>query len=161
MQLKCRECGANLREGNPGPLCSPCQEKRLKSVADTDRRYYTVEELQYILDLESEESVKRLGRKGIIPGRMPGIKKHLYLKESVDAWIKAGNNVVRKPTSPIQAEAYALCIRGDHTWMRDVRFKDQAYQEEHTSEISDRQSIVMSYIRTCYFCGHIEVVPFF
>ena len=24
---KCIECGAELRSGNPGPRCSPCQEK--------------------------------------------------------------------------------------------------------------------------------------
>lgn len=24
-KLKCRKCGAVLREGNPGPLCAPCQ----------------------------------------------------------------------------------------------------------------------------------------
>jgi len=162
MQRKCVECGASLREGNPGPLCSPCQEKRLKNVEDTERRHYTVEELRYILNLESQESVKRLGRKGIIPGRMPGIKKHLYLKEAVDAWIKTENNLVMKPSSPIQAEAYALCIKDDHTWMRDERFEGQAYQTiESPSEISDRQGIVMSNKRTCYFCGHIEVVPFF
>ncbi|GEM_PF-633096 len=162
MQRKCVECGSNLREGNPGPLCAPCQEKRLKNVEDTERRHYTVEDLRYILNLESEESVKRLGRKGIIPGRMPGIKKHLYLKDAVDDWIKAENKLVRKPTSPIQDEAYALCIMSDHTWMRDERFEGQAYQTmESPSEISDRRGIVMSYKRACYFCGHIEVVPFF
>ena len=162
MQRKCIGCSANLKGDNPGTLCPSCQTKKLAQLADSGPSYYTAADLTYILGLENEESVKRLGRKGIIPGRVPGIKKHLYLKEAVDAWIKAGNKLVMKPTSPIQAEAYALCIMDDHTWMRDERFEGQAYQTiESPSEISDRQGIVMSYKRSCYFCGHIEIVPFF
>lgn len=161
MQRKCVGCGANLREDNPGTLCTPCQTKKLAQLADRGPSYYTAADLTYLLGLENEESVKRLGRKGIIPGRMPGIKKHLYLKEAVDAWIKAGNRVAVKPTSPIQAEAYALCVKGDHSWMREERFEGQAYQTlEFPGEINERQGIVMSDKRACYFCGHIEIIRF-
>jgi len=157
MQLKCHLCGAKLRQGNPGPLCSPCQEKRLEQVAAGGSLYYTVSDLTHIMGFESEESVRRLGRKRTIPGRYPGIRRHLYLKAVVDDWIRSGSRVEGKPTSPLQEEAHALCIEGDHRWLNDERFDGHAYETETVSEF--RNCILsISHKRTCYFCGHVEVI---
>jgi len=90
MSRKCQVCGAQLSSYNPGVLCFPCQEKRKKELQGklSDTPYYTLEDLCFLLGLRNPESVKRLARKGKIPGRVPTIRRHLYLKEQVDKWIQ-------------------------------------------------------------------------
>ena len=46
------------------------------------------EEYAYILGLYNAESVKRLARKGKLAAKIPGIKRCLWRKVDVDAWIK-------------------------------------------------------------------------
>jgi hypothetical protein len=85
----CKSCGANLSSYNPGLLCLPCLKKNKetleKQIADTP--HYTVDDLCLLLGYTNPESVKRLGRKGKIPGRIREIKQHLYLREEVDQWL--------------------------------------------------------------------------
>lgn len=90
MPRKCQVCGAQLSSYNPGVLCFPCQEERKKELQAklSDTPYYTLEDLCFLLGLRNPESVKRLARKGKIPGRVPTIRRHLYLKEQVDKWIQ-------------------------------------------------------------------------
>jgi len=90
MTQKCKNCGAVLSSYNPGPLCWPCQEKRKEQLEEKigDTPHYTVENLCFLLGLRNPESVKRRGRKGLIPGRVPGIRQHLYRREEVNQWIK-------------------------------------------------------------------------
>ncbi len=87
-ERKCLQCGAVLSQYNPGKLCFPCQEKNQRGLQERtgDSPNYNVDDMCYILGLKPEQ-VRRLGRKNVIPGRIPGIKQHLYLKAFVDEWI--------------------------------------------------------------------------
>lgn len=89
MARKCKGCGALLSSHNPRLLCWPCQDKKKTQLQEQigDTPHYTVDNLCFLLGLANPESVKRLGRKGTIPGRLPGIRQHLYLREEVDPWI--------------------------------------------------------------------------
>ncbi len=91
MRRVCSQCGAVINQYHPGNLCYPCQEKKQEELKEKmgDSPHYGIDDLCFLLDLENPESVKRLGRKGIIPGRIPGIRKHLYLREEVDQWIRS------------------------------------------------------------------------
>ena len=88
---KCLQCGAALSHYNPGKLCFPCQEKNRRELQERagDSPNYNVDDMCSILGLRPEQ-VRRLGRKKAIPGRIPGIKQHMYLKASVDEWIGSG-----------------------------------------------------------------------
>lgn len=88
---KCKVCGACLSRYNPGLLCWPCQEKKKELLEEQigDTPHYTVDNLRFVLGFRNPESVKRLGRKGKIPGRIPGIKKHLYGRKTVNDWIRS------------------------------------------------------------------------
>ena len=93
-ERKCTQCGAVLNQSNPGKLCFPCQEKMGRELRDKnfDNPNYDVEDMCSILSL-SPEQVRRLGRKNVIPGRIPMIKQHLYQKEVVDQWITSGGEL--------------------------------------------------------------------
>jgi len=105
MALKCKDCGTILNSYHTGLLCWPCQEKKKEQLQEqiADTPNYTVENLCFLLGYANPESVKRLGRKGKIPGRIHGIRQHLYLKEEVDQWLhgeqqKATTNAEVVPT---------------------------------------------------------------
>jgi hypothetical protein len=87
---RCQVCGAPLGLHNPGKLCFACQEKRREELRGkpSDTPHYTLDDMCFLLGLENPESVKRLGRKRKIPGRVPGVRKHLYQKEIVNRWMK-------------------------------------------------------------------------
>lgn len=159
MALICNRCGSVLNRYNPGTLCFPCQEKKMEAIANEEKRYYDASDMMDILGLKSEEHVRRKARDGLIPGRIPGIRRHLFLKEVIDDWIRSGGIVQRKPTSPLQEEAYALCRRGDHSWLDDARFDGIAYRSEDVSDLVG-SLVTIKQKRTCYFCGHVEVVSF-
>lgn len=86
---KCQTCEAQLNSYHPGKLCYPCQEKRQQELKNKqlDAPYYTLDDMCFILGYENPESVRRLGRRGEIPGRLPS-GRHLYQKEQVDEWIR-------------------------------------------------------------------------
>jgi len=88
---KCVQCGAVLNQHNLGRLCFPCQEKNLRELRQKagDSPNYYISDMCSILGLGPEQ-VRRLGRKNVIPGRIPEIKKHAYLKVVVDEWISSG-----------------------------------------------------------------------
>jgi len=48
--------------------------------------FYTAEDLCSLLGYENVEVVRRKGRKGIIPGRLPGAR-HRYNQQKVDEWL--------------------------------------------------------------------------
>lgn len=95
MTKTCKICGAKLNQYNLGSLCFPCQEKRKEELEQkiVDNPHYDLDDMCFLLGFTSSESVKRLGRKGIIPGRVPGIKRHLYLREVVNQWIHTGGEL--------------------------------------------------------------------
>lgn len=113
---KCRQCGAQLSRYNPGTLCAPCQRKRAEEQAALEDSYYDAEQMAVILGSKSAESVKRLSRKNKIPGRIPGIKKHLFLKQVVDEWIKSDHQVsllTKKEVETIKAMIKARELHWD------------------------------------------------
>ena len=132
-----------------------------------DSPHYTADNLCYILGIKNSESVKRLGRKGIIPGKIPGIRKHLYLKERVDEWIQtpskraealaAGQGLrTKNPAEALQDEAYARCKKGDHAWFDDSRFDGLAYRCEPSYKVGTFGIEARHFSKTCYFCGYTQ-----
>ena len=94
VERKCTQCGAVLSQHNPGKLCFPCQDKIRGELQEnmSDGPNYNVDDICSILSL-SPEQVRRLGRDNAIPGRIPRIKRHLYLKTVVDQWISSGGKL--------------------------------------------------------------------
>jgi hypothetical protein len=130
-------------------------KKRDEIAEGIDKPYYTVSDLMKIFGLD-EEQVKRNGRKGIIPGRMPGTRAHHYLKEIVDRWIRSGGQIPRKPVTPAQEQAYQLCASGDHSWFEDEKFDGIACETEIVSDV-ENMMVTLRTKRTCYFYGHTEL----
>ena len=153
----CAECGAILISQNAGLLCFPCQEKRQEKMSAGARPYYDVNEMAQMMGLESAEQILRLGRKGLIPGRIPLVKEHRYNREVIDEWIKSGGLPLHRPTSPLQQEAYQECVKKDHRWLSDDRFNGMAYGTE-TADEPGEYTIHIKSKRTCYFCGHFEII---
>lgn len=103
----CPGCGSKLNQYNPGNLCAPCQEKRREQLsADHEGAYYTVEDMATILDLTSPESVKRIGRKGKLPPRIPGVRKWLWPRQDVDRWISSGHRLHDQALQMIEVERH-------------------------------------------------------
>ena len=96
----CPKCGRSLSQYNPGPCCHACQVKKIDKLASGDKDYYDAEDLADILGFKSTESVKRLGRKGKLPLRVPAVKKWLWAKDVFDEWIRGGH----QPLAPDQAQ---------------------------------------------------------
>ena len=154
----CKICKRQLNKQNPGSLCIICQDKVAKTYSE--KQYYDIDDIKHILGLESSEQVKRLGRVGKIPGRIPGIKEHRYLKREIDRWLESDHifsQVSPRPVGPLQEEAYLLCQQGDHSWMREDRFIGHACTSETSAEIIGH-SMPMQITYTCYFCKHEETM---
>jgi hypothetical protein len=158
----CSKCKRELIPSNPGRLCTVCREKMSRSLPD-EKTYYDVNDLMRLFGLDSEEQVRRLGRAGKIPGRVPAIKRHLYSKESVDNWIQSDYVFINprlKPIGPLQEEAYRLCQSGDHSWMTEERFLGQACTAQVESEMV-KNKLKQQIRYTCYFCGQTLTRPLF
>ena len=152
MARECRECGAGLAKGSSRSICMSCLEKieQLKSLS------YTVTEIANLLRI-SEEQVRRLGRQGKIPGRVPG-KKHLYVKKFIDGWIGSGGKETEGPTN-LKARLQKLCRDNDHSWFFEQGFEQYGYISAPVHKASEgiTQGIA-GYFRTCIFCGYREIV---
>ena len=61
------------------------------------------------MGLDHPESVKRLGRKGMIPGKIPVIKEHRYFKDAVDEWIHSGGKA-NQWNQPLES-SFVISIR--------------------------------------------------
>jgi len=118
----------------------------------TDR--YNVRDMADILDLTSEEQVRRLSRDGKIPGRVPGIKQHLFVQSIVNLWLKQNQIFPKIPTNPLQKEAKSKCNNEDHSWLTDERFNGIAYSSEPTTIKQTEYTVLAGYNRTCYFCKY-------
>jgi hypothetical protein len=156
----CSICQRELSDRNPGTICIACQDNIINDLRENP--YYDLDDMQHLLGLSAEQ-VKRLGRAGTIPGRVPSVKQHRYLKTEVDAWMHADYILpaaARKPTGPLQEEAYRLCRKKDHSWLVDERFLGHACTATNNVEIKDGL-VQMPTTYRCYFCGHEEVQPLF
>lgn len=140
---KCSRCGANLSRYNLGKLCSLCQEKVKAELewAREESLHYDLEDMCRLLGFQSNESVKRLARKGLIPGRVPGVKKHLFLREEVDLWLRTGataskaeeareNAFSYQPVQMNEEEAPAFCLVS-HISKTDEVYGTLAHEELH------------------------------
>ena len=88
---ECAMCHKELSPENPGLLCVICQEKVVYDrVPLKNIRKLNIKDMRHILGLDSEEQVKRLGRKGKLPPRVPAIKQWLWEDVVVRDWIRSG-----------------------------------------------------------------------
>jgi len=124
---KCGRCGATLSSDNPGVFCSPCQKKRFEEkYGTTDNIHYTADDLAGILGLQSEEQVRRLARQGKLPPRIPGIRRYLWLKGTIDIWIHSG-----LISTAVNNELYeAISIANMLGWPVD-RMTSQGYDPDY------------------------------
>ena len=88
MTRVCSQCGKVLAQKNPANLCFACQEERRGQDTTSNDDLIDAEDYAYILGLDSPESVKRLARKDKLAPRVPAVRKWLWCKYDVDAWIK-------------------------------------------------------------------------
>ena len=157
----CARCGNSLSTYNQGMYCHACQEKKREAIANSSKRYYDILDMMDILGLESEEQVRRKARAGYIPGKIPGVRKHLFDRQTIDEWIRNKGRIPSKPANPLQEEAYSLCVTGDHSWLHEDKFYGHAYHEdEEFCDIPNPGVFKRGTKRTCYFCGHIDYIPF-
>jgi len=155
MERICPECGAKLASDNSERLCSPCKEKERDALVSDDKLHYDAQELAVKMGLKSELQVRRRWKKGLIPGRVPVIRKHLYWKEIIDKWISSGRVVERRPTSPAQEKAQRQCSKKDHSWLTDDKLDGIAYETDTVLDRTSPSSMVLVE-RKCYFCGYTE-----
>lgn len=107
MAQRCSQCGTPLSQYNPGTLCFSCQKKRSEErLSQHEASHYTAEDMATILGLQSQESVKRLGRKGKLPARIPGVKKWLWHKQDIDRWISSGHRLGDEALQAIEVEKH-------------------------------------------------------
>lgn len=110
MKDKCPKCGGVLNQYNPGPLCTPCQEKLAEERKTiTEGLHYDVEDMRLILGLDSQEHVRRLARDEKLPRRIPVIRKWLWLREVVDSWIKSDHQLL--PANSEEAQTILLALK--------------------------------------------------
>jgi predicted DNA-binding transcriptional regulator AlpA len=90
MARVCRKCGTKLNRYHKGNYCYACQDKRLEEIITDDKDFIDAKEFAHILGLSNVESVRRLGRKGKLPKRIPGIREYRWPRSVVEEWIKQG-----------------------------------------------------------------------
>jgi len=154
MVRKCKDCGATLSSHNPGLLCWPCQEKKKEQLQGIigDTPHYTVENLCLLLGLGNPESVKRLGRKGKIPGRLPGVRQQLYLREEVDRWIYGeSKEALKKVASDSRLMKHVtdiLNLLNTYAGQLGMIFEPEYFLRPPDSEtISDKELPYLPYVR--------------
>lgn len=154
MGRTCQRCGYTLSRYHIGKHCYTCL-KIISDELDSNELYYDIEDMSVILGISGEQ-VKRKGRAGSIPGKLPEIKAHRYSKTVVDEWIASAGQGYHKPANPVQEEAYQQCQNGDHSWFEESKFDGLAYRSETVSEL-EGDLLKVIWKRTCYFCGHVEL----
>ena len=149
MERSCKQCGGYIIDELPVPYCLTCLRHLEPEVLEN--LFYTVKDLA-ALPGYSEEHIRRLARKGGIPGRINFLGRHYFLKAIVDADLGKPRPATPTPATPRQAEAYERCQRGDHEWLGDEEYRE-AYFEKETSRLAPNRLKIM-FVRTCFFCGH-------
>ncbi len=154
----CMKCGRLIVPGVSGNLCLKCKLDRSSESEERSPYYsdllYTVRDIALKLGV-SERTVRRKAHAGRIPGAVPTDKQYFFDRKEVDEWIKAGQPIFRVPTSPIQEKAYAMCTSNDHSWMAEEEYDGNSYIRESQADMG-QNSIIISFVHTCYFCGHKE-----
>lgn len=92
----CSKCGCILASHNRNSICAPCQKAAKENSHNTsescDQRYYDLEQIRELLGLDSYEQARRKAHRGEIPGRVPGIRRYLFDKQTVDNWQRESFN---------------------------------------------------------------------
>ncbi|MFC1866333.1 hypothetical protein ACFLYB_06445, partial [Chloroflexota bacterium] len=121
----CSLCNLAILHNENIDYCSACMADIIQGITDRTK-VYTFKDMMKLLDLHSEEQVRRHSRQGKIPGRIPIIKQHLFVRTVVDKWIEHGQPTPRAP-NPLQKEARILCNKKDHSWLMDEKYNGVAY----------------------------------
>ena len=153
----CCDCGKELEPQYPDIRCLNCLGKAREKYGAIPGDFYTASEVALILGDKSEEQVRRLARKGKIPGRIPIIRRVLFDKKTIDELMAKSRFVSGVAATPLQEEAQAMCRAENHQWLGDEKYED-SYRSEVTN-IKHTSLITIFYRRKCYFCGHTELVP--
>ena len=62
----------------------------------------------------------------------------------------------QKPLDPIQQEAWEQCRVGNHEWMKDYKYKGQAFKEKFWFETNGNSMMGRTEL-TCWFCGQVTM----
>jgi len=159
MQRTCKICGAALNAYNTTSLCGACQKKTVEAVSSEENLYYTTKDMMRLLGLVSEEQVRPMSRDVKIPGRIPSIRRHLFLKDEVNKWLRTGNSSAIQLVDIGLKEASRQCKLGDHSFFEDESLNGRAYISGYIHHL-DKNIITMFTRKTCAFCGYQTEVSF-
>ena len=148
----CTRCKLNTVEDPYEELCQDCIDKTLY-YRDL---YYDIKYLAQIMGV-SERTARRRAHDDKIPGKIPDDTRHLFKKDVIDEWDKAGQLIQispKTPTNPLQEKALARCRKKDHSWLSDPKYDGIAYTSEQTTVKQTKYTVLVGYNRTCYFCKY-------
>ncbi len=157
------DCGNPIPPQYMGRRCPKCLTAALESKTSTSADHYNSRDIADLMGLTSEEQVRRLSRAGKIPGRVPGIKQHLFVQPVINQWIKQNQILPKVPTNPLQEEAKKRCENKDHDWLFDEKFNGIAYRtyDDLPQQGEEVLKVGHKYRRSCYFCGYSITVAVF
>jgi excisionase family DNA binding protein len=150
----CIKCGTPLITDSEENLCPRCLNKKLYY----SENYYDTNDMSPLLGV-GQRQVRKNYENGTIPiERVPGIRRILLPKTKFDQWLKDGKPPAAKTTlSAIQEQAYAMCRRGDHSWMQNhLEYYGNSYVSESNNWAIDNRMVSVGIIDICNFCGHRE-----
>ena len=104
---ECVQCRRELAPDNSGKLCFLCADK-LEDVMTDLPEVLNVEDVRKLLQFEDAESVRRMYRRGELPGRIKGVKKLLWFKDDLIAYLKFGQSFSAAADEEAQAILLAL-----------------------------------------------------
>ena len=107
MERECLWCRRDLTPDNPSKLCFLCASKLTEVMVDLPE-VLDVEAVRKLLHFEDAESVRRMYRRGDLPERIKGVKKLLWIKENLMAYLKSGQTSSVVPDELAQAISLAL-----------------------------------------------------
>ena len=153
-EKQCIECDKPIPPHYIGRRCPKCLMAALESTTSTYAGHYDARDMADLMGLASEEQVRRLSRKGKIPGKVPGISRHLFIQPIINKWVMQNQTLPKVPTNPLQEEARARCDKKDHDWLSEERFSGIAYISEDAAKEQSGKVPSTGSNRTCYFCGY-------
>jgi len=160
----CIDCGKQIEAQLIGRRCRKCLNTVLESTDYTSIDPYTIKDVADIMNLTSDEYVRKLSREKKIPGRLAiGGNRHLFSPAIINQWHKQNHILPKVPTNPLQEEAKIRCENKDHDWLMEERFEGIAYQIEKDIPQSGTEVLKTGfrYRKICYFCGYDATVANF
>jgi hypothetical protein len=161
---QCIDCGKPIEVQLIGRRCRKCLNTALESTDYASIDPYTIKDVADIMNLTSDEYVRKLSREKKIPGRIAcSGKQHRFFPAIINQWHKQNHILPKVPTNPLQEEAKMRCENKDHDWLMEERFEGIAYQVEKDIPQSGVEVLKTGYRyrRVCYFCGYSTTVADF